>query len=219
MKSILFVVSQLATGGAERVISILANNFVKRKYEVHVITYLDIPSVYTLDKRIIVNKIPPIHGTRVKQHIVRMKWIRNYIRRCNIDIYITFEHYYGWTCACNNHVSYITSMRNDPVHDKLSIVERLLRALNFKYAKAVIFQTDEIRDYFPKGVRQHGYIIKNPLPGDLPLCQNERKKKIVSFSRLEQQKNIPMLLKAFCKVLECHPEYILEIYGDGSVRQ
>ena len=57
MKHILFVVSQLSTGGAERVISILANNFVKRKYEVHVITYLDVPNAYLLDNKIIFNKI------------------------------------------------------------------------------------------------------------------------------------------------------------------
>lgn len=219
MKRILFVVSQLSTGGAERVISILANNFIKRKYEVHVITYWDIPNIYSLDKKIIFNKIPLINGTRVKQHITRIKWIRNYIRWNKIDIYITFEHYYGLTCAYNNSVSYITSMRNDPVHDKLSIVERLLRSLNFKYAKAVIFQTDVIRDYFPEGVRRHGYIIKNPLPSNLPLCKDERKKKIVAVSRLEQQKNIPMLLRAFCKVVKFHPEYVLEIYGDGSERQ
>ena len=38
MKKILFVLSQLSTGGAERVISILANNFDIRVYEVHLIT-------------------------------------------------------------------------------------------------------------------------------------------------------------------------------------
>ena len=36
---LLFVVSQLSTGGAERVISLLANNFALRGYEVHLVNF------------------------------------------------------------------------------------------------------------------------------------------------------------------------------------
>lgn len=52
MKKVLFVVSQLSTGGAERVISILANNFALRGYAVHLITYVNVPNAYILDKDI-----------------------------------------------------------------------------------------------------------------------------------------------------------------------
>lgn len=219
MKKVLFVVSQLSTGGAERVISILANNFALRGYAVHLITYANVPNAYILDKTIQWIKYPPISGNRVKQHLTRMKWIRKYIRDNNIDIYITFEHYYGWTCACNSHVNYITSMRNDPAHDKLSVVERVLRRLNFDCATAVIFQTSEIMKYFSIRIQNHGYIIKNPLPNNLPKGTIKREKRIVSISRLESQKNIPMLLRAFKIVVKQHPDYTLEIYGDGSERK
>lgn len=176
MKKVLFVVSQLSTGGAERVISILANNFALRGYAVHLITYVNVPNAYILDKDIQWVRYPSISGNRVKQHLIRMKWIRKYIRDNSIDIYITFEHYYGWTCACNNHVNYITSMRNDPVHDKLSAVERVLRRFNFDHATAVIFQTSEIKKYFSLRIQNHGYIIKNPLPNNLPKGTIKREK-------------------------------------------
>lgn len=39
------------------------------------------------------------------------------------------------------------------------------------------------------------------------------------YTRLEQQKNIPMLLKALRIVVDIHPEVILEIYGDGSEKK
>lgn len=219
MKHMLFVVSQLSTGGAERVISILANNFANRDYEVHLITYMDVTNSYLLDNKIIYSKLPVIRGNRIRQHCARIKWIRKYIRDNDIDIYITFEHYYGWTCVYNTRVAYITSMRNDPIHDKLSIVERLLRKTNFEYAQAVIFQTSEIKNYFSEKIQQHGFIVKNPLPNNLPLCHSEKQKKIVAVSRLEPQKNLSMLLKAFKTVVCSHPEYILEIYGDGSERK
>lgn len=96
---LLFVVSQLSTGGAERVISILANNFALRGYEVHLVTFLDVPDAYILDSRIIHRRIPQCEGNRAIQHLMRMKWIREYIRKNCIDAYITFVHYYGWTCS------------------------------------------------------------------------------------------------------------------------
>lgn len=80
MKKILFVLSQLSTGGAERVISILANNFDARGYEVHLITYVDVPNAYILNKEILWTKFPSISGNRIKQHLIRMRLIRKYIR-------------------------------------------------------------------------------------------------------------------------------------------
>ena len=216
---LLFVVSQLSTGGAERVISILANNFALRGYEVHLVTFLDVPDAYILDSRIIHRRIPQCEGNRAIQHLMRMKWIREYIRKNCIDAYITFEHYYGWTCAFKNCENYITSMRNDPTHDKLSFVERILRKVNFENAKAVVFQTTEIKEYFSSRVQKHAYVIKNPLPKNIPYGDSTREKRIVAVSRLEQQKNIPMLLKALRIVVDIHPEVILEIYGDGSEKK
>ena len=219
MKKILFVLSQLSTGGAERVISILANNFDARGYEVHLITYVDVPNAYILNKEILWTKFPSISGNRIKQHLIRMRLIRKYIRDNRIDAYITFEHYYGWTCAFKNHVRYITSMRNDPLHDKVSIMERFLRKLNFVYASAVVFQTSEIMDYFPDSVQKHGYIIKNPLPNNIPEYSIHKEKRIVAVSRLEPQKNLFMLLKAFQTVSKINSDYKLEIYGEGSERK
>ena len=219
MKKILFVLSQLSTGGAERVISILANNFDARGYEVHLITYVDVPNAYILNKEILWTKFPSISGNRIKQHLIRMRLIRKYIRDNRIDAYITFEHYYGWTCAFKNHVRYITSMRNDPLHDKVSIMERFLRKLNFVYASAVVFQTSEIMDYFPDSVQKHGYIIKNPLPNNIPEYSNHKEKRIVAVSRLEPQKNLFMLLKAFQTVSKINSDYKPEIYGEGSERK
>ena len=219
IKRILFVVSQLSTGGAERVISILANNLALRGYEVHLVTFLDVPNDYILNSKVIHKKISCCDGNRAKQHLVRMKWIREYIRKNCIDVYITFEHYYGWTCAFKNCENYITSMRNDPLHDRLSFVERILRKINFENAKAVVFQTTEIMEYFSPKVQKHGYIVKNPLPKNIPYCNSKRDKRIVAVSRLEQQKNIPMLLRALKIVAEIHPEFVLEIYGEGSERK
>lgn len=41
----------------------------------------------------------------------------------------------------------------------------------------------------------------------------------MTFCRLEKQKNLPMLLRAFADFRETHPDYRLEIYGNGSERE
>lgn len=60
------------------------------------VTFLDVPNDYILNSKVIHKKIACCDGNRAKQHLVRMKWIREYIRKNCVDVYITFEHYYGW---------------------------------------------------------------------------------------------------------------------------
>lgn len=74
-------------------------------------------------------------------------------------------------------------------------------------------------DYFPDSVQKHGYIIKNPLPNNIPEYSNHKEKRIVAVSRLEPQKNLFMLLKAFQTVSKINSDYKLEIYGEGSERK
>ena len=51
MKKIVFLIGSLQNGGAERVISVLANEFVK-KYEVHILTIMEDKVDYDLDSNI-----------------------------------------------------------------------------------------------------------------------------------------------------------------------
>lgn len=47
----------------------------------------------------------------------------------------------------------------------------------------------------------------------------EREKIVVSAGRLEDQKNFPLLVRAFSAFHEQHPEYKLVIYGEGKKRR
>lgn len=61
------------------------------------------------------------------------------------------------------------------------------------------------------------------IPNPLTLCSCEQaalleEKKIISIGRLERQKNYSSLLRAFRLVADKHPDWSLEIYGEGSLR-
>lgn len=81
-----------------------------------------------------------------------------------------------------------------------------------------MFQTREQQECFPASLQRRSKIILNPVNDkylNVPKPA-EREKVVVQSGRLVDFKNQAMLLKAFWKVHEKHPEYILKIYGGDS---
>lgn len=210
-KTILFVVSQIGTGGAERVISTLASYCADNGDDVHLITFRDTQNSYPISS---VVKHTRVEGKPIRRVIA----IRKYIKENSIDVYVTFELNYGVICSMGTGVKYITSMRNDPRNDVVSLRERLFRYLNFRFAHHVVFQTNEIMAYFPKAIRKHGSVIMNPLRDGLVEYHGKRNPEIVAVCRLEPQKNIPMMLDVFEKIHGLYPDFQLHLYGDGNLR-
>ena len=210
-KIILFVVSQIGTGGAERVISTLASYCAESGYSVHLITFRDTKNSYPLSSKVIQKRIEG-------NPIIRARKIRKYIKNNNIDIYVTFELNYGVICSFGTGVKYITSMRNDPRHDVVSLRERIFRYFNFLFAYHVVFQTNEIMEYFSKAIQKHGSVIMNPLKDGIVEYHGSRKDEIVAVCRLEPQKNIPMMIDVFEKIHDMYPNLKLRLFGDGNLR-
>jgi glycosyltransferase involved in cell wall biosynthesis len=112
----------------------------------------------------------------------------------------------------------IVSERNNPYNSPPSASRRFLRNMLFKIADRCVFQTPGAMEYFPLSVRKKGVIIPNPINPDLPVInRGERAKRILSACRLDAQKNIPMMIFAFKKLLQFYPEYELYIYGRGPL--
>lgn len=61
-------------------------------------------------------------------------------------------------------------------------------------------------------------VIANPLTFARPSISTCTGKRIISVGRLEREKNYAALIRAFAIVAERHPDWTLEIYGDGAER-
>ena len=109
--------------------------------------------------------------------------------------------------------------RNNPVRPDIPAnIIRLRDRLTRRCASAV-FQTREERDYYT-WLGCETAVIPNPLKEDLPEpFSGLRRKEIVNFCRLNKQKNIPLLISAFEKLLREHPDYTLRIYGRGDEKE
>ena len=85
-----------------------------------------------------------------------------------------------------------------------------------KYDKVVILTQED------KEINWENNQKVEVIPNPLTITPSERtiggEKKIIAVGRLVKQKNFSSLIKSFKKVSQLHPEWILEIYGDGELR-
>ena len=111
----------------------------------------------------------------------------------------------------------IISDRNDPTERPKGKIKQFFRNLAFKQADVLILQTDDVRKYYIEKIKKDGVVIPNPINRKLPDPYiGERRKTIVTASRLNKQKNLKLLIDAFSMIHEEYPEYILEIFGRGE---
>ena len=220
MKKVFFVTNELSGGGAERVISVLANYLSKCAYKVSIIALQGTAKMeYSIDKGIdIIEWTDHMSGDFRGQ----IRFIRSQMKQNPDATFISFfTHQNLYTILASMGLSnrVIVSERNDPHYSINGKVKKILRTLLYasRMCDSVVFQTQGAMDYFPKVIQKKGIIIANPLKEGLPRrFEGVRKKVIVSFGRLEAQKNYPMLIDAFARFQKCHPEYSLVLYGRGS---
>ncbi len=90
----------------------------------------------------------------------------------------------------------------------------------YRRANAAFFQTEEMRNYYTYLPDIKAYVIPNPILENLPDAKtNKRNKNIVSFCRVENPKNLELLIETFSLFHEKYPDYQLHIYGDGSKKE
>ena len=213
-----FVTSTLTSGGAERVISLLANNFAERGYEVEMIALTSIsPDYYTLDP-----KVKFIHADKNSKGGLsgELWWFRKHIKKERPDVVIAFmEAVYEFvlTALLGTGIPVISSERKDPA--TLGPMRKFLRWLLLPTAKAHVVQTKQIKKYYSKRIQRRTQIIYNPVNERVFQVKEERLKRIVSVGRLYPQKNQKMMIEAFAKVAEDFPEWSLTIFGDGFLRK
>lgn len=219
-KRIAFVIGGMTRGGAERVISILANEYAKNGWQADIVMLLTDKVDYDIDKRI---SIIDLVGKSRKNIISIIGWLksfRHYVKKAEPDVIVSFVARINIitllsTLGLRSRI--VVSERNDPTLDGRSKLVDWCTKILYKRADRVVFQTNRARDYFASSIKKNSVIIPNPICVEQEVSGNS-KHKIVSVGRLAPQKNQKMLIDAFYAVRKLHPEYSLWIYGEGELR-
>lgn len=218
-RRIAFVLGSLGRGGAEKVISILSDDYARLGWETDIVLLLSSKKEYEINAS---TRIIDLSGN-VQSRILRLPFwvtkIRRYVKNSKPDIVLSFAARINIisVLACRDIVNRLyLSERNDPKLDgRTKFIDFLTKRL-YPRANGIIFQTKRVCSYFP--YLQNSYIIPNPISIGA-LSSDEKSERIVSVGSLKTQKNHALLISAFRQISVKYSNCTLEIYGDGPLHE
>ncbi len=216
-----FVTANLWSGGAERVISLLANHLSARGHEVEVLLLRDSLVFYELDKKVRVL----VCGDECCSNAMwrKLLWMRKHIKKTRPDVLVPFRvSVYCTTIMSLLGVSVpiVASERIDPyIPDSYWTY---LRKILLPFVNHLVVQTSYIKTYYPKFLQKRITVIANPVREECFMIHSseiiEKQNRVVSVARLYEQKNQEMMIRAFAQVSDSYPDWKLVIFGEGPLR-
>lgn len=229
------VISSLGCGGAERVMSIMANYWAKRGEEVTVLTFdHGGQSFYPLDPQVRRHALGLLADSSklwqgLLRNLHRICVLRDAIRRSRPDIVISFidkVNVLTLLAALGLRAPVVISERIDPSRYDIGGPWNFFRRLTYPKASALVCQSPAALasfDFLPSSMK---HVIPNPvMPPFSSLNKTESHHPIgatyliVGMGRLVEQKGFDMLLEAFKTISAKYPEWFLMILGEGPLRR
>lgn len=236
MAKIVFLVSSMHGGGAERVASLLCNFWSLNGHHVVLVpTYSGRGScAYPLEKDVRLEFLSDRMGSTkrsVYNKIRRLFGIRQLIKEEEPDVVVSFLTDVNIAAILSTiglPVRLIVSERSFPPKCPIPSYVRLLRKFLYTYADYVVMQSEEGLGWLRKeSPKSNGCVIPNPVSYPLPDCEphvsvedfvQPGRKLILCVGRLGEEKRFDRVIKAFATTYLNHPDWDLFIVGEGRLR-
>lgn len=222
-KEIIFAVTTLSNGGAERVVSVWSNEFSQMKIKTHLLLLYREEEEYKIDDNIKIHSLAENKEEFEKLSLFRMVFmIRKILKEIGPDIVITFLYHTGILTSAARiglDIKHVETIRNYPSTSPEGKVKRILRNVSIFFSDSLILQTKEQGEYFPDFILRKAKIFPNPISKkfyNVNLKNKEPKiNNIIAVGRLIPFKNHRMLIKAFSKLN--NENMTLSIFGEGKL--
>ena len=225
------VISDLGSGGAQKVATSLASDLASQKQSVTFITLSDdnneffkLPenmSRIALD--INGESTGPLQG--ILANIGRVRILRSTLKRLAPNTVISFispTNILTILATCNLNTKTIISERNDPNRQSFGSLWDFLRKLTYRFADTVTANSPNAIQALNAYVPQKKLVfIANALPkpqGKYIVPYDKKENTILIVGRLHPQKQHHILISAFAKIHKYNPEWKLIIVGDGPLK-
>lgn len=223
---LVFYISTLTGGGAERVVANLANAFAGAGHTVSVVTVLSNDNEYSLDKgvrRYVLEK--KTSSNYLVRNIKRVTALRKVLKDIRPDLLISFmaePNVRALIASRFLKIKTIVSIRNDPNREYASKLSKFMAKTLFRLADGIIFQTPDARAWFPRRIQERSAIIPNQVSDVFfQMGHVSDAHGIVAIGRLARQKNYECLIDAFSRIADQTGENLViygEQYGDTGAR-
>ncbi|MGZ8941566.1 MAG: glycosyltransferase family 4 protein [Methylobacter sp.] len=229
---ILFLVSSLNAGGAERVATTLCNAWADRGYRVTLIPTFSgggqpFYKISDAVEVIYLAHIAEIKRKSLGSYAKRLFALRRLIVERQPDVIISFMQQVNVAAIFASaflRIPVIICERNDPSSEPRSKFWEFACQLTYPYADILTVQTEAVAEkvmqIYPRLRKIHS--LPNPLPdGTLAIAKSGlsgRRKTLLSLGRLSTQKQVNIIINAFSEVAPHFEEWDLHVYGDGSLK-
>jgi glycosyltransferase involved in cell wall biosynthesis len=219
-----FFITTMNSGGAERVMSLIANYHASKGHDVFLFIYYKVPSFYKLNSSIKTFYLTPDRPKLGKfgivyQYFINYFKVKRILKTEKIDCLVSFTtviNCFSTVLAKDLGIPLVISERNEPLIYKPSAGLNFLRKLIYRYADAIVLQTERSRMSFDKlkiKLPSIKAVIFNPVDPSFKNYNLERDNTIVSVGRLTKEKGHDLLLRAFALVKS--KNWKLLMIGDG----
>jgi glycosyltransferase involved in cell wall biosynthesis len=239
------VIATLGGGGAERVCVNLANAWAARGWDITILTLSNRRApAYAIDSRVrrrdigkrwaepkelnetsIAPMLRGLHGVACFDIIWEMPllaMLRYAIQATTPDVVVAFIDYTNVKVLAAMHetgIPVIACEQTDVSQFSIGSWQDIREAL-YRRASAVVAPDPAIAEW----LQRHGaraYAIPNPLnaPPSIRVERTGKLRRLVSLMRLSQEKRPDLLVQAFASIAGDYPDWDLEVYGVGPMRE
>ena len=219
------VISDLSSGGAQRVVATLANHWASLGRSIAVVTLAD-PDLdyFTLDQRIVrlvAGEAGSSHSVlgAIIGNIRRILALRRTLRQVNAPTVVAFvgaTNVLTIMAAAGLGIRVLISERNDPARQSLGRMWNFLRRLFYKRAHLATANSQSaittMSAFIPAAKLR---LVHNPILVPDPRPDANPEPLILNVGRLVHQKAQDVLLEAFAMVSAEAPDWHLAIVGEG----
>jgi glycosyltransferase involved in cell wall biosynthesis len=215
---IVCVIAGLGAGGAERVLSLLTTDWVRRGRRVTVIAF-DAPKdpvFHPFDPAVTI-----VRPVRRRGRLGQLVWLRRTLADLRPDLLLsllTKINVLALAASVGRRWPVIVSERNNPQAQGAHPLWNALLARLYPRAAAIVMQTEASLRCLSPAMRWRAHVIPNPIALPAQAAARTGPPVLTAVGRLTEQKGFDLLIDAYARIADRHPDWRLCIWGEGPLR-
>ncbi len=223
MNRIVFLIHRLDAGGAQKIITYVANHYYSiTGNPTYIISFVDTQRFIQPISEIKTETLGFVEESGHLSFLKAVKKLRAILIKNQIQTvcaFMPFQVKAAILATIGLGIKVVGSERDNPY--RLSKQQLKINELFYNRCDIVVFQTDIARECFGEKVRRKAVVIPNPYIKTTEEIDFAKKRNnhIIGVGRLRKIKGFDYLIRAFSKLHKIHSEYSLHIYGEGEERE